>query len=326
MNLRLYDNDSTDVFVEKEYPAAYRMAEEGLHESEIRVNHPSGSVYYKEIYFEGVHIGYGSALLAERVLLNFESDFSSVEMHFALKGKSTARSERFTREVSFDAHQHNIIYANQMCGKMQWESEEFQLCEINLAPDFFLRLLPEGDVFFDKFRDAVQKGNSDMMSRRNNQISHQMYQIINQIMNCERKGAFKKMFLEAKVIELLLLQLEQISEDHQGHSSLRKADIDRIYAVREYMLRNLDHSCSLVDLAHHVGTNEFMLKKGFRELFGTTVIGFWNDAKMQQARVMLTEHAMNVGEVSDNIGYKNQRHFSAAFKRKYGILPSQLKR
>lgn len=163
-----------------------------MQESEIRLRHTSGSVHYKEVYFDGIHIGYGSALLAKRVLMNFEIDFAAVEMHFALKGKSTARPERFGREVSFDAHQHNIIYANKMCGKMQWESEEFQLCEINLSPDFFLRLLPEDDVFFDKFRNAIQKGNSDMMSARNNQINHQMYQIIEQIMRCQRKGAFKK--------------------------------------------------------------------------------------------------------------------------------------
>jgi AraC-like DNA-binding protein len=161
------------------------------------------------------------------------------------------------------------------------------------------------------------------LNPNNNRISHQL---ITEIIQCNRKGMFKKMFLEAKVIELLLLQFEQLGEAQSTGSSLKRSDIDKIYAVREHIISNLDSTCSLINLALQVGTNEFTLKKGFKEIFGTTVFGFWNDVKMEQAKLMLTEQRMNVGEVSCHVGYKNQRHFSAAFKRKYGILPSELKK
>ena len=91
------------------------------------------------------------------------------------------------------------------------------------------------------------------------------------------------------------------------------------------MLHNLDSANSLIDLAHQVGTNEFTLKKGFKELFGTTVFAFWNDIKMEQARNLLLEQNINITEIAHIMGYKNQRNFSAAFKKKYGIVPSQLK-
>lgn len=38
------------------------------------------------------------------------------------------------------------------------------------------------------------------------------------------------------------------------------------------------------------------------------------------------EYNMNISEVSDAVGYQNPRHFSSAFKKKFGILPSQVKR
>ncbi|NML68572.1 helix-turn-helix transcriptional regulator [Chryseobacterium sp. RP-3-3] len=34
---------------------------------------------------------------------------------------------------------------------------------------------------------------------------------------------------------------------------------------------------------------------------------------------------MDISEVSDVVGYKNPRHFSTAFKKKFGIVPSPLK-
>lgn len=326
MTVRLYDNDLTNLLIEKEYPDTFLLTEGDIKECITHLKHPLGRGYYHEIYFENVHIGYGNALLSDKVLLHFESDFETVEMHFALKGKNTTIANSFPGSVRFESYQHNIIYVNQIQGKMEWDCEEFQLLEINLSPAFFKRFLPEDSKLLNSFRKAIDKQYSSLINPNHNQISHRMYQLINDIIHCNRKGVFKRMFLEAKVIELLLLQLEQFCDHSFASTSIAKADVEKMYAAREYIMKNLNKACSLIDLAHFVGTNEFNLKKGFKELFGTTVFGFWNDAKMEQARKMLTEQEMNVSEVSDSIGYKNPRHFSAAFKRKYGIVPSQLKK
>lgn len=326
MALRIYDYDLGNLLIKRDHPGIFLSKGADLHEQRAQLEHPIAQGYFHEIAFDSIHIGYGSATFSEKVRLHFESDFETVEMHFALRGKSAAISDRFSRGIGFEANQHNIVYANKMQGEMQWESKDMEIFEINFAPDFFKRFLPEGSMLFDRFRHAIENGLSGALHPYNNRTSHRMLQLIGEMMQCNRKGLFKKMFLEAKVIELLLLQLEQLNEAKSSSTSLKKSDIDKIYAVREYLLENLHTTCSLMNLALHVGTNEFTLKKGFKELFGTTVFGFWNDAKMEQAKTMLTEQQMTVGEVSYHTGYKDQRHFSAAFKRKYGLLPSQLKK
>ncbi|MBX2952154.1 MAG: hypothetical protein KF870_06590 [Leadbetterella sp.] len=55
--------------------------------------------------------------LQDQVLLDLENDFETLEMHFALKGRSTAMIETFGGNVAFGAHQHNIFYANRAYGK-----------------------------------------------------------------------------------------------------------------------------------------------------------------------------------------------------------------
>jgi AraC-like DNA-binding protein len=325
MNLKLYDATPNNILFEKEYPESFYSDKEGIKENTTCLESPLGKGYYKEIYFEGVHIGFGSAILREKMQVCFESDFETIEMHFSLKGKSTAIAENFDQKVSFETHQHNLVYTNSMCGKMNWESDQFQLCEINLSPSFFKKFITQETALFDTFRNNIEKGKSSLLSIKNNHATHQMYQIIYEIMHCQREGIFKRMFLEAKVIELLLLQLEQFSSAPISSPSLKKSDIEKIYSVREFMLHNLDSANSLIDLAHQVGTNEFTLKKGFKELFGTTVFAFWNDIKMEQARSLLLEQNINITEIAHIMGYKNQRNFSAAFKKKYGIVPSQLK-
>lgn len=325
MTLRLYDEKIGQTLIEKEYPDTFFLNDGDIRECITYLKPPYGSGFYHEICFGSVHIGFGNISLAHKLLLYFETDFDSVEMHFTLHGKSSAISENFQKTVSFESYQHNIIYAHHMRGKMEFDGSDMKLLEINLAPEFFKKFLPENSELFNTFRTAIEDQNSCLMAPDHHRISLEMYQILNDIMNCERKGAFKRIYLEAKVSELLLLQLEQFFKNESSKSSLIKRDEDKIYAIRDYILHNLHQTCSLIDLAHRFGTNEFTLKKGFKEVFGTTVFNFWNDTKMDQAKRLLLEGSLNISEISDRMGYKNPRHFSAAFKRKYNVIPSKIR-
>lgn len=325
MTLRLYDDKIGGTLVERKYPNAYFVNDGDVKECITYLKPPYGNGFYHEICFENVHIGFGNVSLDHKILLYFEADFDSVEMHFSLKGKSAALSDNFSNTVSFDSYQHNIIYAHQMSGRMEFDGQEMQILEINLAPDFFKKFLPEDSDLFNTFRNAIEKQHSCLINPDHNRISLEMYQILNDIIHCDRKGTFKRIYLEAKVAELLLLQLEQLFKSESATSSLLKKDEEKIYAVRDFIVNNLSTNCSLIDLAHQVGTNEFTLKKGFKELFGTTVFNFWNDIKMEEAKKMLLEGDLNINEISEIIGYKNPRHFSAAFKRKYNLIPSKLR-
>lgn len=322
MTLKL---SSQELIMEKKYPETFFHDGSGIFENTIHLPDIAGNGFYKEIWFENVHIGYGNASLSNSILIDFESDFETIEMHFSLKGRSYTTPENFEKSYTFESHQHNIVYANSMSGKMLWDSKDFQIFEINLNPAFFKKFLPENQTISDRFRSAIEKKSSSFLSQNHHLISHKMHQIVYEIMNCKRTGLFKRMFLEAKVTELLLLQMEQIMEKPiSNQAALKKSEIDKIYAVKEFLNNNLDATTTLTDLAHFVGTNEFTLKKGFKELFGNTVFGFWNDLKMEQAHQLLLDKKYTVGEVSGLIGYKNQRHFATAFKRKFGLSPSYL--
>jgi AraC-like DNA-binding protein len=42
---------------------------------------------------------------------------------------------------------------------------------------------------------------------------------------------------------------------------------------------------------------------------------------MQEARILLEKTETNVSETAWQVGYVNVSHFSAAFKKRFGILP-----
>ncbi|GAB3499929.1 hypothetical protein GCM10027341_24230 [Spirosoma knui] len=65
------------------------------------------------------------------------------------------------------------------------------------------------------------------------------------------------------------------------------------------------------------------MKKGYKELFNTTVFGHIHQLRMQKARQLLAEKVMNVSETADYIGYSNVSSFSAEFKKRFGYSPSR---
>ena len=257
---------------------------------------------------------------------SFESDFETVEMHFALQGASYSTDFENKHRFEFEENYHNIVYTSNFRGESEMYSQKgVKFFEINFNPNFFVQYLGDDCNYFYQFLKNVQDQKNGMIYQKNFPITPEMYLAIQEILGSQREGMLKKMFLEAKVIELLMLQLEQISRLFST-TSLKPSDQEKIYAVKDILDKQIHQRTSLIDLARQVGTNEFTLKKGFKELFGTTVFGYWNDLKMRYAQKMLLEQNTPIYQVAEAIGYKNPQHFTTAFKRKYGIVPSAFKK
>ncbi|WP_249664415.1 helix-turn-helix transcriptional regulator, partial [Lysinibacillus sp. D4B1_S16] len=74
----------------------------------------------------------------------------------------------------------------------------------------------------------------------------------------------------------------------------------------------------LMELSRLIGLNDFKLKKGFKEMYGTTVFGYLREKRLEQASLLLQNGTMNVMEVANAVGCSNPSHFAEVRKEKYG--------
>ncbi len=72
-----------------------------------------------------------------------------------------------------------------------------------------------------------------------------------------------------------------------------------------------------------MGVSDRTLQKGFKALFGVTPFVYLTRQRMNQAQRLLREHNRTVAEVANIVGYANPAQFAAAFKRQFGITPSE---
>ncbi len=152
--------------------------------------------------------------------------------------------------------------------------------------------------------------------------------VIQQILH-ERKPAYlQRTYTQLKLAELFVLFLEKAEGfDNKGAlTQLRPDDLERIRKVRNLLDNQPAKSYSLVGLAHAVGTNEATLKKNFKAVYGTTVFGYLTARRMELAKALLQRKELKVAAVAHEVGYKYASHFTAAFRKHFGVLPNKLLR
>jgi len=249
------------------------------------------------------------------------------QMIFVLKGKAIFR-KRGSDETyaSIESQQHNLLGFKPAAVHMFMSSAKDEVICINLSTSFLSRYLPAHHSW-QQLSKLSDEQLPLMLAGTNMPFTPEIGTVL-QLLNHTTKSNFcDQLILESKTIELLalqLLQLEQL-ENMPPHVVLKKEDMDKMLAAREILINHSGRPLSLRSLAHLVGTNEFNLKRNFKNAFGNTVYNYLNQHKMDQAKTMLKQGDITIAEVAEKMGYKYATHFSSAFKKYYGYLPKSVK-
>jgi AraC-like DNA-binding protein len=141
---------------------------------------------------------------------------------------------------------------------------------------------------------------------------------------CRYSGLSPKFFGESATLQLIADALQDLCDEAScSRAELAAPDKKTLHEARRILEQEFMSPPGLVELARRAGTNEFKLKRGFRKLFGTTVFGYVRDLRMKRARHLLEQDHLNVTQVAFEVGYSSLGHFSAAFRRRFGVLPSK---
>jgi AraC-like DNA-binding protein len=293
-----------------------------------RSNNHSDALY-ELISPDGIHFWYCNTSVYKQKTIVVENPEPFFHLNFVVRNNSVYKQIPSQNEfATFDNYEYNLLYFPAQQSEIEWRpSDCVEAFEINLTPAFLRKYLPEEHPFSQKMGNGAACANSFKISDNNLLITPQIMAILLDILNCPLERQYKRMFLKAKVIELLSIVLSHLSQFSrpQMPMGLRDTDVRKMQEARELLHANLKSPCSLIDLAHQVGTNENYLKKQFKILYGNTVYGYIHDLRMQQARIMLKENK-ELLQIAQSIGYKNVHHFASAFKKYFGYSPYSIRK
>ena len=80
------------------------------------------------------------------------------------------------------------------------------------------------------------------------------------------------------------------------------------------------------DIASFIEMSPSYLSKTFKSEIGDTFTDYLTKMRMNKALQLLVDTNLKVYEVAQAVGYSDQTHFSKAFKKQYGVSPSEYRR
>ena len=278
-----------------------------------------GKGTYREIQLrQGIELAIDRYQLHDDVIMQCPERSHLLEYEFVM-GKSTT--------TPIPSGQY-ALYGSGVAPREKWErsvAEPIVGINVHIEPEVFQTFLGDRELASMGLEHLIRESDRYYYHRRG-KTNIAMQTVLHQILHCPFRDITKKIYLESKVWELMALLIEEEKERHEvkrSPSTLKPEDIDRIHHAKEILTRQIDHPPLLLDLARQVGLNDCSLKRGFREVFGTTAFGYLHDYRLEQARLLLLENRFNVSEIAVRVGFGSCSYLSKVFRKKYGVSPKQ---
>ena len=99
--------------------------------------------------------------------------------------------------------------------------------------------------------------------------------------------------------------------------------IQRINKVVAYINNHLDETLDLKTLANEAALSDFHFHRIFKALKGEAIGGYITRLRLEATARLLRYTALTIEEIAFNIGYETLASLSKAFKKQYGISPTE---
>lgn len=257
-----------------------------------------------------------------------KNEQSLVEMNFVLEGRLYQSHSGLFENQPYTTGYHNCLYNpnsleenNLLCGK------GFHMISVHLEPAEMKRLLvayaPELEIFAQHLEDSKPF----LCQAPVLDLPGQVKVTLNTLWQSPAAAGLKRLYFESIVLQLLCYQCDQLLpvKHLPKHSAVSLSERDKLFYARDLLLTRLSDPPSLSVLARECQSNEFNLKKGFKQVFGVTVFGFVLQERMKNARYSLYTGKQTISELAYELGYAHPQHFHRAFKKCFGITPKEMK-
>lgn len=93
--------------------------------------------------------------------------------------------------------------------------------------------------------------------------------------------------------------------------------------LEEFMLKNYQYNAPIGSFAKLTGRSLAGFKRDFIKLFHTPPAKWLKEKRLEQAWLLIHQENKKPADIYLDIGFENLSHFYTAFKRKYGLTPTE---
>ena len=127
------------------------------------------------------------------------------------------------------------------------------------------------------------------------------------------------------IIGQLYLIMDALIQGSSNKKRLQGGKLSRFYAQEalSFIEQNYTLPITVEDMANRCNLDRSYFGKIFKDMIGQSPQDFLIRYRMSKATSLLTSTSLSIGDISIQVGYPNQLHFSRAFRNIYGMSPRQ---
>lgn len=95
--------------------------------------------------------------------------------------------------------------------------------------------------------------------------------------------------------------------------------------AQEYIQQNFARDLPLEEVACHAGISPYYFSRMFKEQTGTNYSEYLTEVRIETAKKLLMNPAINIKHVCSQSGYTNPNYFSRIFKKCVGVTPTEFR-
>lgn len=286
----------------------------------------AGHIHFTTQSFDSIKLTDLQWAPAEDFELHDPTAFKGISSNFVIEGNLDSQIIGLGKSLPMRTKTHNFIHTPET-GHINrlTAGQNSRMLLIDLDKDFFLSAIGEQDRWSELIANNLETDRPFAGLNGAATITPAMSLIIDGILHFKGIGPMRNLLIQSKILELLALQLEQFKNADIVKNDIPRTDAEKLHVLKNYLDSHCLADHSLASLSRYCGLNEFKVKKGFKQLFNTTVFDYLRCQRMEYAAQLLRDQSLLIEEVALLVGYEHSHHFAVAFKKHTGLLPSQFK-
>jgi len=137
--------------------------------------------------------------------------------------------------------------------------------------------------------------------------------------------------VEGKLKRKILAKIDRLKSNRRDTTKVKSIlnldDIENSRTIGTYLRHHPEREIpSLKQLALEFGTNEYKLKRGFKEFFGMSVFRFLKNERLMNAHFAIRNTHEPFKRIAYRYGFRSASHFTREFRSRYGYTPRELRK
>ncbi|MBE7022488.1 MAG: AraC family transcriptional regulator [Ruminococcaceae bacterium] len=134
-----------------------------------------------------------------------------------------------------------------------------------------------------------------------------------------------QMYLQQFLILLLREGQEKTESAYRPETEETESSRELIREMVGYLERHVYQKFSVSEMCQDFNYSTMHLSKVFKNTMGLSILEYYLNLKMLEARRMIREDNMNIAQIAQKLGYNSPQYFSRSFKRIVGMTPHEYK-